>query len=37
LLSGAVKPSGLVGIILSGGNVDASVMAGILQSGLSDP
>lgn len=32
LLSGAVRPCGRVGVILSGGNVDAEVMAGILRS-----
>jgi threonine dehydratase len=32
LLAGAVKPEGRVGVILSGGNIDASVMAGILQN-----
>ena len=31
LLSGAVRPRGRVGVIVSGGNVDASVMAGILR------
>jgi len=31
LLTGAVRLRGRVGVILSGGNVDASVMAGILQ------
>jgi threo-3-hydroxy-L-aspartate ammonia-lyase len=30
LLSGAVKPSGRVGVILSGGNIDAATMAGIM-------
>ncbi|MBZ4660278.1 MAG: serine/threonine dehydratase [Desulfacinum sp.] len=33
LLSGAVKPSGDVGILLSGGNVDGQTMAGILSEG----
>ena len=34
LLSGAVKPSGRVGVILSGGNVDAEVMGMILGNAL---
>jgi threonine dehydratase len=33
LLSGALKPEGKVGIILSGGNVDATTMIKILKSG----
>jgi threo-3-hydroxy-L-aspartate ammonia-lyase len=33
LLNGAVRLKGRVGVILSGGNVDAAVMAGILQGG----
>jgi len=36
LLTGVTRPKGRVGVILSGGNVDASVMAGILQSGSRD-
>lgn len=31
LLTGAVRPAGRIGVVLSGGNVDAAVMAGILQ------
>ncbi|MBZ0290086.1 MAG: threo-3-hydroxy-L-aspartate ammonia-lyase [Anaerolineae bacterium] len=30
LLSGALKPTGKVGVILSGGNIDAATMAGIM-------
>lgn len=37
LLSGAVRLRGRVGVILSGGNVDAAVMAGILQDHLTPP
>lgn len=33
LLSGAVKPSGRVGVILSGGNIDAATMQDILAEG----
>jgi threonine dehydratase len=33
LLSGAVKPRGRVGVILSGGNIDGPTMARILQNG----
>jgi threo-3-hydroxy-L-aspartate ammonia-lyase len=33
LLTGTVRLKGRVGVILSGGNVDAAVMAGILQGG----
>ncbi|MGA2176276.1 MAG: threo-3-hydroxy-L-aspartate ammonia-lyase [Verrucomicrobiota bacterium] len=33
LLSGALRPSGRVGVILSGGNVDGPVMAAILSEG----
>jgi threonine dehydratase len=32
LLSGAVRPQGRVGVILSGGNIDGEVMAGILRN-----
>ncbi len=34
LLSGALRPAGRVGVILSGGNVDAAVMAAILSEAL---
>ncbi len=30
LLSGAVKPEGRIGIIVSGGNIDGETMSGIL-------
>ncbi len=30
LLSGAVKPKGNVGVIITGGNIDGSVMSSIL-------
>jgi threonine dehydratase len=34
LLSGAVKPEGRVGVILSGGNIDGPTMSGILEGRL---